>query len=177
MVTIADVKANLATWFKEEGYDTASFDLPPEAVSIDWGLVVTFKPNPKDNKQHGLQVLIATTPGRPRLEFICPSGLPEAHQEIASSAKWNNSATAGNLLYSLMQCQVGIGWETEGKGKRVTSFTLDTFAYEDAPLSRHLIMSKIWTLYTAHRLVARELTAAHLAERRIITNSLALSPE
>ncbi|MHB1260840.1 MAG: hypothetical protein ACYC2H_03905 [Thermoplasmatota archaeon] len=164
---IRDFENEFPKWLHSDGYAFSRLETGDANHPVIFQ--VKYRPNPTDMTQPELDVFVTVNRNRRRVDFVLPIALAPTHKTLLNEQPTSAERVIDKLFEGLFPIGIGLGWVLEGK--KIGGVQLDTFAYEDAPLTRHLVLRRCWDLYTGFRAVSRALAN----ESRVTEKEMAIS--
>lgn len=137
------VQIRIREWCLSEGHQILHEE-PAPTVEDPWTLVIGYEPEQADENEERLSVYIIGHDKTERLSIVLSANLDAKSKAII------NGDNSGTILTEFDKAVLRTGarlvW---GKTrKKITNVTFYDVIYYDAPLTRHLVMNRLETLYS-----------------------------
>ncbi len=147
-----EVLARVQAWLEEDGYDVRA-----EVGTGRGMLVVPFSPNPEDVGQWRPEIRVGRDTARRRLVVSLQASLVDEHHELLNGSSLAASSARKHIRRNLFLQGLGISFLGEGG---VESLLVDDVLYDDAPITKDLVMRTLRQVYGAMLFIEDVLTAA-----------------
>lgn len=131
-------------WLENEGYRIVPVRLG-SGEPADWAFGVIFRPNPKSDDQAGVPFAIIGREYNGKIELIHDLRLPPAVSFPIPSATKAPSRVYLRVREVCLQHEVGFAIRSDGNS---TVIRVDDILYEDAPITRHLLLRSLRRMYS-----------------------------
>lgn len=139
-------------WLEEDGYPiTAEVSVGNEV------LILPFCPNPDDEKQWRPDVRLGRDEGRRRIVVSLQASLVDDHHALLNGESLAASSARKQIRRHLFL--QGLGMSFLGRD-RVDALLVDDVLYDDAPLTKDILMRTLRQVYGAMLFIEDVLTAA-----------------
>lgn len=139
-------------WLEEDGHRATA------EISVDQEvLIVPFCPNPDDRKQWRPEVRIGRDPRRRRLVVSLQASLVDDHHALLNGESLAASSARKQIRRHLFLQGLGMSFLGDDG---VDALLVDDVLYDDAPLTKDLLMRTLRQVYGAMLFIEDVLTAA-----------------
>ncbi len=147
-----EVLARVQAWLEEDGYQVRA-----EVGNGTGMLVVPFSPNPEDGGQWHPEVRVGRDSRRRRLVVSLQASLVQEHHELLNGDSLAASSARKHIRRNLFLQGLGISFLGDDG---VDALLVDDVLYDDAPITKDVVMRTLRQVYGAMLFIEDVLTAA-----------------